>query len=300
MVDHTPCPPSRGRLLLYGLGYTGELFCRRQLARGWDTQVIVRSAESRGRVEGLGAVAIEASDVANVEAAGATTNALLVVAPPSEGYCPGLKALSPALSRRDTQLRWIGYLSSTAVYGDQQGAWTNEDSPLNTASETGLRRRDAERAWRSSCEQVGLPLVIFRLAGIYGPGRSALERLREGRARRIQRDNHVLSRIHVDDLVALLEASLDRTRQPAVYNVCDDEPASTADVVSYAARLLGVEPPPLEAFDSATLSTAAARYFHESRRISNALARRSLDWQPRFPSYREGLDAIYGATMTEG
>jgi nucleoside-diphosphate-sugar epimerase len=137
-----------------------------------------------------------------------------------------------------------------------------------------------------------LPLVIFRLAGIYGPGRSALDRLREGTARRIEKNNHALSRIHVDDIVTLLEASLQRPNQHPIYNVCDDEPAPTADVVTYAAALLGVEPPAPEPYESAVISRAAERYFLESRRISNALARQALEWRPRYPSYREGLAAI--------
>jgi nucleoside-diphosphate-sugar epimerase len=281
------------KLVLFGLGYTGELFCRRQQAKGWQVRVVVRSEETRGRVEALGAHPINVTDVDNLRQAATEANALLVVAPPSDGYCPGLRALSPVLSGLDnSQLRWIGYASTTAVYGDQQGAWTDESSALNGLSPTGLRRLAAERAWSDLCTSAGLPLVIFRLAGIYGPGRSALERIREGRARRIEKNNHVLSRIHVDDLVSLLEASLQRPDQHSVYNVCDDEPASTADVVTYAAALLGVEPPPPEPFESAVMSGAAERYFLESRRISNSLAKRVLSWRPRYPSYREGLAAI--------
>jgi NAD dependent epimerase/dehydratase family enzyme len=284
-------PP--GNLLLFGLGYTAELFCRRQQARGWRTRVIVRSEETRRRVESLGAHPINVQDLDSVHRATSEANALLIVAPPSEGHCPGLQALSPALSgRSNSQLHWIGYASSTAVYGDQKGAWTDESSPLNTTSPTGLRRFEAERAWTALCGPARLPLVILRLAGIYGPGRSALDRLREGRARRIEKNNHVLSRIHVEDLVSLLEASLQRPNQHAIYNVCDDEPASTADVVTFAATLLGVEPPAPEPFESAVMSGAAERYFLESRRISNSQAKQALDWRPQYPSYREGLTAI--------
>jgi nucleoside-diphosphate-sugar epimerase len=290
-----------GDLLLFGLGYTAELFCRRQQARGWKTRVIVRSEETRRRVESLGAHPIDVKDRDSIHAAVAETNALLIVAPPSEGFCPGLQVLSPALSAgSNSQLRWLGYASSTAVYGDQKGAWTDESSPLNTASPTGLRRFEAERAWSALCKSAGLPLVIFRLAGIYGPGRSALDRLREGRARRIEKNNHVLSRIHVEDLVALLEASLQRPDQNAIYNVCDNEPASTADVVKFAAALLGVEPPAPEPFESAAMSGAAERYFLESRRISNSRARQALHWQPHYPSYREGLTAIRTLEVAHG
>jgi len=141
--------------------------------------------------------------------------------------------------------------------------------------------------------------VIFRLAGIYGPGRSALDRIREGRARRIEKNNHVLSRIHVDDIVSLLDASLQRPNQHSIYNVCDDEPAPTSDVVTYAAELLGVAPPAPEPFESAVMSNAAERYFLESRRISNARARQALGWRPRYPTYREGLTAIFKAEAAQ-
>jgi nucleoside-diphosphate-sugar epimerase len=274
------------QLLLFGFGYTGERFCRRQLAGGWEVRAVVRSEETRRRVEAAGAAPI---DLGDAQQAAAQADAILVLAPPTDSGCPGLEALTPALSKRQ---RWIAYASSTAVYGDQKGAWTYESSPLNAASPTGLRRLNAERAWTNTCAPAGLPLVIFRLAGIYGPGRSALDRVREGRARRIEKNNHALSRIHVDDIVTLLEASLQNPNQHPVYNVCDDEPAPTSDVVTYAAGLLGVEPPAPEPFESAALSSAAERYFLESRRISNALAKASLGWRPQYPTYREGLAAI--------
>jgi len=280
------------RLLLFGFGYTGERFCRGRLAAGWEVRVVVRSEDTRRKVKSAGASPVEINDA---QRAAAEADAILVVVPPTDSGCPGLEALTPALSKRQ---RWIAYASSTAVYGDQQGAWTYENSPLNTASPTGLRRLNAERAWTRACEKDSLPLVIFRLAGIYGPGRSALERIRDGRARRIEKNNHALSRIHVDDIVTLLEASLERPDQHPVYNVCDDEPASTFDVVTYAASLLGVEPPAPEPFESAVMSSAAERYFLESRRISNALARQSLGWRPRYPSYREGLAAILQTHFT--
>jgi len=280
------------KLVAFGFGYTGERFCRRRLAAGWDVEVVVRSDDTRRSVEAAGASAVGINDA---QQAVADADAILVVAPPTDNGCPGLEALGPALSKRQ---RWIAYASSTAVYGDQKGAWTSEDSPLNTESATGLRRLNAERAWTQACEKDGLPLVIFRLAGIYGPGRSALERVREGRARRIEKNNHALSRIHVDDIVTLLEASFEQPNQHPVYNVCDDEPASTFDVVTYAAALLGVEPPAPEPFESAAMSSAAERYFLESRRISNARARESLGWRPRYPSYREGLAAILQTHFT--
>src|SRR3569833_396732 len=149
------------KLLLFGFGYTGERFCRRRLAAGWQVQAVVRSDETRHRVTASGATPVGLDEA---QRAAAEADAILVVAPPTESGCPGLEALGPALSRN---LRWIAYASSTAVYGDQQGEWTHESSPLNAASATGLRRLNAERAWLGRCNSEGLPQVIFRLAGIY-------------------------------------------------------------------------------------------------------------------------------------
>src|SRR6201992_1115892 len=168
MIDLQGKIVSMNRLLLFGFGYTGERFSHRRRAAGWDVQVVVRSEETRRSVEAAGATPV---DINNAQRAVAEADAILVVAPPTDTGCPGLEALGPALSKRQ---RWIAYASSTAVYGDQKGAWTYENSALNAASPTGLRRLNAERAWTNTCATAGLPLVIFRLAGIYGPGRSAL------------------------------------------------------------------------------------------------------------------------------
>jgi len=280
------------RLLIFGLGYTGGAFCRRLRAQGWSIRVILREGGDRQAVQELGAGAMDVGAADEIRRSVREADALLVVAAPSQGICPGLRVLSPALSGRENHLQWIGYLSSTSVYGDQGGAWTYEDTPLRGASPEGKSRIQAERAWLELCQPLDLPLVMFRLAGIYGPGRSALDRIRQGTARRIEEPDHVLSRIHVEDLLALLEASLQRGERQSIYNVCDDEPASAVDVVTFAAGLLGTPPPPIETFESAAMSAAAARFFMESRRISNSLAKRTLDWRPGFPSYREGLAAI--------
>jgi nucleoside-diphosphate-sugar epimerase len=150
----------------------------------------------------------------------------------------------------------------------------------------------AERDWLEMGRGMGLTVAVFRLPGIYGPGRSPFERLREGTARRVAKPGHVFSRIHVDDLAAGLEASIGRPRAGGIYNLCDDEPAPAADVTACAAQLLGIEPPPEEAFDPATLSPAAERFWAECKRVSNARVKAELGWRPAYPSYREGLAAI--------
>ncbi|NWG45986.1 MAG: NAD-dependent epimerase/dehydratase family protein, partial [Alphaproteobacteria bacterium] len=198
-----------------------------------------------------------------------------------------IAALAPGLV-------WVGYLSTTGVYGDRGGEWVDEESPLAPTTERGARRVEAEAGWRALAEAHGLPLHIFRLAGIYGPGRNQLETVRAGTARRLHKPGQVFSRIHVEDVAACLLASLRRPRPGAVYNLCDDEPAPPAEVVAHAAALLGVPPPPLEDFETAapTLSPMARSFYAESKRVRNDRLAAELGVRLRYPSYREGLAAL--------
>jgi nucleoside-diphosphate-sugar epimerase len=215
-----------------------------------------------------------------------------VTAPPTAEGCPGLSALIPALARAGAFPDWIGYLSTTGVYGDRRGGWVFETSRLAAQSPEAARRVAAERDWLDLGRGMGLTVAVFRLPGIYGPGRSALDRLRAGEARRIAAPGQVFSRIHVDDLAAGLAASIARPRARGIYNLCDDEPAPNSEVIAYAARLLGMAPPPELSPDQAGLSGPARRFYAESKRVSNARAKAELGWRPAYPTYREGLRAI--------
>jgi nucleoside-diphosphate-sugar epimerase len=195
-------------------------------------------------------------------------------------------------------LMWLGYLSTTGVYGDRGGGWVDETSELCPGSERGRRRVAAEAGWLQLRRDRGVPVHIFRLAGIYGPGRSPFDALRIGTARRVGKPGQVFSRIHVDDLAVVLLASINRLLPGAVYNVCDDEPASSADVIAHAAALLGVPTPPLMPFDSADLSPMARSFYADNKRVSNALIKKELRVQLRYPNYRAGLAAILAAERT--
>lgn len=251
------------------------------LAEGWQVSGTARTAEARAAVLAAGAAPIDPSDAGAM--AGIEPDAVLVAAPPTPEGCPGLAAL------KGSAAAWTGYLSTTGVYGDRGGGWVFEHSALLPTSPEGERRVRAERAWldRGAC--------VFRLPGIYGPGRSAFDRLRDGAAKRVVKPGQVFSRIHVEDLAAGLRVSIARPRAGGIYNLCDDEPAPADVVTAYAAALVGVEPPPAEPFDAAALSPAARRFWSENKRVSNALAKAELAWRPRFPSYREGLRAILKA-----
>ena len=283
------------RLFVYGLGYVGEAFAGALRARGWSVAATARGADRVAALRARGVEAVEAGDTAALTAALADVTAVLVTAPPTGDGCPGLRDLIPALAAANAFPDWIGYLSTTGVYGDFEGRWVFESSPLRAQSVEGARRVGAERDWRQVGRGMGLTVTSFRLPGIYGPGRSAFDRLRAGEGRRIVKPGQVFSRIHRDDIVSGLLASLDQPRAGGIYNLCDDEPAPPQDVIEYAARLLGVAVPPDLPFDALGLSPATRRFYAENKRVSNALAKAELGWRPQYPTYREGLRAILAA-----
>ncbi|HEY2749807.1 SDR family oxidoreductase [Phenylobacterium sp.] len=283
------------QLFVFGYGYAGRALALRMTAKGWTVAASVRDTADAQRLAADGVTAVAAGDRRHLADALARTQAVLVTAPPDADGCPGLQALVPALARAGAFPDWIGYLSTTGVYGDRHGGWVFESSRLSARSVEGARRVGAERDWSEIGRGMGLTVATFRLPGIYGPGRSAFDRLRAGETRRIVSPGQVFSRIHVDDLAAGLEASIGRPRAAAVYNLCDDEPAPNSDVIAYAAGLLGLPPPPEVPFAQAQMSPAALRFYGENKRVSNALAKAELGWRPAFPTYREGLAAILAA-----
>jgi nucleoside-diphosphate-sugar epimerase len=260
--------------------------------RGWEVAATHRDAEGAQRIAADGATPIDLADRTGLTAALAQTQALLLTAPPGPQGCPGLNTLIGPLAEAGAFPDWTGYLSTTGVYGDRGGGWVTETSRLAAQSVEGARRVGAERDWLEVGRGMGLTVTLFRLPGIYGPGRSAFDRLRSGGARRITAPGQVFSRIHVDDLAAGLEASIARPRAGGIYNLCDDEPAPNSEVIAHAAGLLGMDPPPEVPLAEANLSPAAMRFYAESKRVSNARAKAELGWRPAYPTYREGLAAI--------
>ena len=192
-------------------------------------------------------------------------------------------------------LRRILYYSTIGVYGDHGGAWIDETSATLTRSDRGLARLADEARWIEAGRARGAAVDILRLPGIYGPGRNALVRLREGDARRIVKPGHVSNRAHVDDIAEVTHLALTRGLDGQIWNVADDEPAPPQDVIAYAAKLLGVDPPPEEPFDEARLSPMAASFFMDEKRVSAAKAKALLGFKPAYPTYREGLDALAAA-----
>jgi nucleoside-diphosphate-sugar epimerase len=280
------------RLFAFGYGFSAQALARRLRPLGWRVAASCRRPQDAERLRAEGVEPVALDDPDRLAAALAETQAILVSAAPTAAGCPALPVLVPALARAGAFPDWIGYLSTTGVYGDRRGRWVFETSRLAAQSVEGARRVGAERDWAEVGRGMGLTVAAFRLPGIYGPGRSTLDRVREGRARRIVSPGHVFSRIHVDDLAAGLAASIARPRAGAAYNLCDDAPGPNGEVVAYAAELLGLPPPPEVPLTEAKLPPAALRFYAESKRVSNALAKAELGWRPAYPTYREGLQAV--------
>ena len=288
------------KLFVHGFGYTAGVLADRLLALGWQVAGTSRRPEGRDRLAVRGILPVDPADPEGLEAGLAGSDALLLSAAPGPEGCPGHAALAPLLDRGAARPDWVGYLSTTGVYGDHGGRWVFERTAVAPLSPEAVRRVAAEQAWLALSDRLGLSATVFRLPGIYGPdlegkGRSPFARLRDGPARRYDKPGQVFSRIHVSDLAEGLVASLRRPRPGGIYNLCDDEPAPAAEVTAHAAALLGLPPPPLETFDEATLSPMARRFYGESKRVSNARAKAELGWRPAYPTYREGLAAILAA-----
>ena len=284
---------TRLRLFCFGLGYSATRLARRLVAEGWAVAGTCREEEARRALaaQGIEAHLFDRGRPLGDPAVLAGTTHLLSSVPPDAAGDAVLDHHGADIAALEG-LRWAGYLSTTGVYGDRGGGRVDEGSALAPTGARSRRRLAAEAAWRALHRERGTPVHVFRLAGIYGPGRSVLDQVRSGTARRIVKPGHAFSRIHVDDIVAVLRASMARPNPGAVYNVCDDLPAPSAEVVEHACRLLGVAPPPIEPFESATLSAISRSFFADNKRVDNARIKRELGVRLRYPDYRAGLAAI--------
>ena len=274
-----------GAFFCFGLGYSAGFLARDLAAKGWT--IAGTSRDGAVTPFALHRFAREMPLAGGLQRLADATH-LLISIPPDAAGCPVFDSHGEDIAAL-RQLRWIGYLSSTNVYGDRAGGWVDEKTPAAPSGERGRRRLAAEAAWLALGQRSGIPVHVFRLAGIYGPGRSALDALRAGTARRIVKPGQIFSRIHVADLAAALEASMARPRAGAVYNVCDDTPSPPDEVIAYAAALLGVTPPPREDFATGALSAMARSFYDDSKRVSNRRIKEELGVTLRYPSYREGL-----------
>ena len=264
------------QLFAFGFGYVATGLAKALKADGVRISGTTRSEASAAspRSHGWSVAIWPGEDVVPPE-----DSAWLISVPPDDEGCPVFRAFEAQIETAS----WIGYLSTTGVYGDLGGRWAFEETPLNPQSREAINRARAEEQW------LGLGANIFRLPGIYGPGRSALDRVREPGTRRIVKSGQVFSRAHVYDIASALNLAIGKRSSEHIFNICDDEPAPADEVIVHAAQLLNMPPPPAVAFEDANLSPAAQRFYAECKRVSNAKAKAALGWRPRFPTYREGL-----------
>jgi len=282
------------KLMVFGFGYSAQHIAARLRADGVAVTATVRKPAKAEQLARAGVAArvfsAEFSDPGIAEDI-ASSDAILSSVPPDAAGDPVLAAFAEAIAAAP-HLAWVGYLSTIGVYGDHQGGFVDEATPLRPVEPRSRVRAEAEQAWLGLGTAKGVAVQIFRLAGIYGPGRNPLAQLAAGTARRIVKPGQVFNRVHVDDIAAVIEASLRRPRAGAVYNVTDDEPAPPQDVVAFAAQLCGLPAPPDIPFAAADLSPMAKSFYSENKRVRNHLIRGELGVALRYPSYREGLTAL--------
>jgi nucleoside-diphosphate-sugar epimerase len=283
------------RLFIFGLGYSGLEIARLAKAAGWS---VAGTCTSDQKAEGLRAQGIEAHRFDGTAALPAAaldgaSHVLCTISPGTTGD-PALRTCSSLLKRA----RWLGYLSTTGVYGDHGGDWVDEDTPPKPGRPRSVERLAAERAWQVVGLEAGIAVDIFRLPGIYGPGRSAVDQVKAGTARRIDKPGQVFSRIHVEDIAGTVLMAITGAHGGAIYNVADDLPASTSDVVAFACELLGKPVPPIIPWEqiAPTMSVLARSFYAETRRVKNDRIKKELGVVLRYPTYREGLRAVAAAT----
>lgn len=275
-------------LLSFGHGYSARALAAVLIPQGWRVIGTTRSADKADKIAATGVEPLiwPGADVTSA-LVGATH--VLISAGPTAAGDPVLGELRDAIADRAASLDWLGYLSTTGVYGNHDGDWVDEDTPLTPTTQRGQWRKEAEAAWQAVPQ---LPLHIFRLAGIYGPGRGPFEKVRQGTARRIIKEGQVFSRTHVEDIAQVLAASIAHPAPGTAYNVCDDDPAPPQEVIAHAATLLGLPVPPAIPIEQADMTPMARSFYAESKRVRNDRIKDALGVRLRYPTYREGLAAL--------
>lgn len=280
------------RLFVFGVGFSSKAFIEEVRQRFDWIGGTTRSAEKAEALKSLGVEPFlfdgETRGDGIAEALASATHVLVSIAPNEAG--------DPVLTQHGADIAagrpaWIGYLSTVGVYGNHDGAWVDEDTPCKPVSKRSVQRVAAEEAWLDFAARNGLPVQVFRLSGIYGPGRNAFENFKKGKARRLVKPGQVFNRIHVADIAGALSAAMDRP-STRIFNVTDDEPAPPQDVVAHAAALLGVEAPPEIPFETADLSPMARSFYGENKRVSNRRVKDELGYTFRYPDYRVALAAL--------
>ena len=278
-------------LFCFGMGFTAKALVQRLPDSEWDFSGTFRPAGKKDSLLGLNLLPFDGTQATpDIEVALSKTTHLLVAIPPQPSGDVVLQNYGSKI-KECKNLEWIGYISSTGVYGDTGGEWVDETSLLQPETELNFMRVKAEEEWLKG--RHGYPVMVFRCVGIYGPGRNLLISVKQGRARRIEKPGLVFSRIHVEDLAQVLEASIKNPKPGEIYNVSDDRPSAPSETVEYACQLLNVEPPPLIPYESAELSEIARGFYKTCKRVGNKKIKEELGVKLKYPDYKTGLDAIF-------
>lgn len=300
MSDTTQANALPARVLILGMGWSGCVLATHLRVLGVHVVGTVRDPASAPH-DGLLRHQLRADATPSTALLDeiAQAEAVLCSVPPDAEGDPALRLLLPAL-QASPALRWVGYLSSTSVYADRAGGWIGERSAADATEAAGVKRLRAEAQWRALAEERGIASAVFRLPGLYGPGRNALLQLAQGRARHVVRPGLVFNRLHVDDLATVVIASMRRPCVDGLYLPADDEPAPSQEVLAFAAQLGGFAMPPAVAWDDPALSPTLRRFYESNKRIDSRGTREALGWEPRFPTYREGLEDLVAALAGHG
>lgn len=284
-------------VLLLGAGYSARALIPHFLARGYRVLATTRTEVKAQKLYKLGAQAViyDGTMSAELSQALASSDIILSSIPPNAAGDPFLNSLKNPLLNLSQRVSWVGYLSATSVYGDRKGQWAYEDELLKPITQRGKNRVEAELQWL----ETGLPVHVFRLAGIYGPNRSSFERLRQGKARAVIKQGHIVNRIHVEDIVSAVLKSIDAPNPARIYNLADGQPAPPQDVINFAADLIDTPRPPELDHDSADISDMARSFYTETKRINSERAQTELGWSPKYANYRQGLMATLKRELGE-
>lgn len=293
-MNAPPVPAPRDKkLFCFGYGYTAGFLAKMLKAEGWTVAGTTTDPDKKDYLKksGVSALLFDHNHTINdpFAAFSDVTHVLLSVPPGADGD-PVFEVHGEDLAGMKN-LQWVGYLSTTAVYGNHDGNWVDETTPPAPTSRRGSLRLKAEQQWLSLFETEGLPVHIFRLAGIYGPGRSAVDSVRTGTARRIDKKDHVFNRIHVEDIAQTLMASMKKPKPGAIYNLADDEPSSSCEVISFACNLVGMAPPPLTPYEGTEMAPIVRSFYKDNKRVKNDRIKQELGITLKYPDYRAGLQS---------
>ena len=278
-------------LLIFGHGYTASALVDHLGTEDWEIFGTTRNVDTADLLKENNITPLMWSDDTSIKSIIKRSNCILHSIAPTEVEDPVYEKFAEDIIARSMNLSWFGYLSTTSVYGNHDGQWVDEKTPVNPSSNRGLLRVNAENTW---ARINNLPLHIFRLAGIYGEGRSPLDKIRSGKAQLISKPGQFFSRIHVEDIAQVLKASIELPNRGSIYNVCDDMPAAPDEVLAYAAKLLNYPEPPRINFEEAELSPMAKSFYSDNKRVNNHLIKNEFSLALKFPNFKAGLDALVG------